>query len=268
MRFDPVKLKAARTRMAMSQERLARRCELSRKSIQRAECGETVRPETAALVAAALGVALDDLRLGAGAAAGDGADQRLTLRRAKSGTRVFETLAQSYAGRIGCDVEATGDTIEALAGLVASLGRLLSDSWGAGPAVPPDLPIVERLRIIAELNDALRMLEQHGIGCFMGHYYRYVVSGRGEGRPQAEAGDGPVMLTRIQLSDCPRDALQVTIDQEWSSRRVPATPAQASPAPLGDDERFVFLESRAPLERLQDSADDEVIEGAFSVRVA
>ena len=267
MRFDPVKLKDARTRMAMSQERLAKRCELSRKSIQRAENGEVVRPETAALMAAALGVVLDDLRLASGSAA-DRADLRLTLRRAKSGTRVFETLAQSYAGRISCDVEATGDTIDALAGLVASLGRLLSDSWGAGPAVPADLPIVDRLRIIAELNDALRMLERHGIGCFMGHYYRYVVSGRGETRPQGEAGGSAVMLTRIQLSDCPRDALQVTIDQEWSSRRAAATPAQTSAVPLGDDERFVFLESRSPLGVVDADAGGDVIEGAFSVRVA
>ncbi|HSV02670.1 MAG TPA: helix-turn-helix domain-containing protein [Phenylobacterium sp.] len=266
MRLDPAKLKQARTRAAMSQERLARRCELSRKSIQRAELGETVRPETAALVAAALGVALDEIRLAAGGAeaGGERPEQRLTLRRAKSGTRVFETLAQSYAGRIGCDVEASGETIGPLTGLVASLGRLVADAWGRGPMIPPDLPMVDRLRIIAELNDALRALERHGIGCFIGHYYRYVVAGRGAVQAPGDAPGGPVMLARIQLSDCPRDALQVTIDQQWSSQREGA----AAPPAFGDDERFVFLESRPPLTPALEDTAGEVIEGAFSVRVA
>lgn len=246
----------------MTQEGLAFRCELSRKTVQRLERGEDVRADTVALVAAALGLSVDDLARADGRPAAR--EERLILRRARSGTRIFETLAKTYAGRITCDVEATGATLGPLTDLVCALQSLVSEQWGRGPKIPADLPLAERLRAIAALNDALRSLEAHGIGCFLGHYYRYVVdTGRSE---PASARSEPLVLSRIHLTRLGREALWAPVEEAWTSR--PASAAQEE-APLGgDEERFVFLEAQPPLGAADLAADDEVIDAPFRLLVS
>mgnify|MGYP001553466296 CR=1 FL=1 len=56
----PDELKRLREARALTQEALAAKCGLSRKTIQRIERGEPVRDETLAFIAGALGVAVTD----------------------------------------------------------------------------------------------------------------------------------------------------------------------------------------------------------------
>jgi len=234
LQLDPGKLKSVRARRGLTQADLAAKCELSRKTIQRVELGADVRPETAAQVAAGLGVTIEALADAKASAAQRkaGPDRRLTLRRARSGVRIFETLAKTYAGRITCDVEVTGETVGPLTALIAALQGLVSEHWGEGPRIAPDMPLAERLRAIAGLNDALRALEPHRIGCFMGHYYRYVVeAGEGDRGVEPPGSAPPVVLTRIHLAHLGRDALQAPLEEAWASR--PAAAAGAG-APTSD----------------------------------
>ena len=266
MRLDPGKLKSARDRRAITQAGLAAKCELSRKTIQRLELGEDVRPETVALVAAALGVTVEDLADAPPAARAAAApERRLTLRRARSGVRIFETLAGTYAGRITCDVEVNGETVGPLTALITALQGLVSEHWGEGPKIACDLPLTERLRAIAGLNDGLRALEPHRVGCFMGHYYRYVVeTGEGDARPAERAQ--PVVLTRIHVTHLGRDALQAPLEEEWASRPASAAGEAVPGAGLfAQEERFVFLEAEPPLAAAPDSQAGEVIDGEFAV---
>src|SRR5205085_10350333 len=95
MRALPHKLKSLREARALTQEELAAKCGLSRRTLQRIECGAAVRAESLAFVAAALGVATTEFTTAA-APADDGDDQgKLGLRRIRSGKHILHQLAQT-----------------------------------------------------------------------------------------------------------------------------------------------------------------------------
>lgn len=266
MQLDSDKLKSARQRQAITQEALAAKCEVSLKTIQRLERGEAVRADTAALVAGALGVAVADLATPAGGRGDETTANgtQLSLRRVRSGKHLFDQLLRTHVGRIECDVDATGETIGLLTSLLTRLQGMMSDSWGAPSPLAQDLPLLERLRLVAELNDGLRGLEAHGIGLFMGHYDRYALAAAEQGWDGSQEADA-VVLTRLQLAATPRDRIQVALDREWASRpgRAPEV-VSGSDILTREDERLVLLYPTPPL-RPAEAGPGDVIEGDFAV---
>ena len=257
------KLKVLREAKALSQGALAARCGLSRKTVQRLEAGQDVQPETLALVAAALGVALDDIVEPSGRRrVGD--PRRLGLRRVRSGRLVFEQLARTDVGRLECEADVDGRSIEPLTRLVVLLQGLMRDRWDATRPVLEALSLVERLRTIAALNDELQLIEAAGLGLYMGHYYRYPAPPPGASAAASDPAAAPLVLTRLNVADSSRERVEVLIDSEW--RGAPEALA-ASPdglfTPAG--EALVFLYPDRPLNTV-DAAPEGYLEGVYEVR--
>jgi len=259
----PDELKRLREARALTQEALAAKCGLSRKTIQRIERGDVVRDETLAFIAGALGVAVNEF-------ADNTADSRtplgqLGLRHVRSGKHVLNHLAQTDVGRIDCDVDADGEILEPLTRLVTQLQGLMRESWGAPRPPISELPLLARLQAIAQMNDSLTRLERAGVRLFMGHYYRYAVVKLGladfSGRDQRR----PVVLTRLHLALSKRERLMVPIDSEWRS----GGEALDDLTPQSDflttsDEALVLLYPKPPLAAAGDDGDG-YIDGAFDV---
>jgi transcriptional regulator with XRE-family HTH domain len=256
------KLKLLRQAKALSQGALAARCGLSRKTVQRLETGQDVQPETLALVAAALGVAVDEIAE-AGGRRELGDPRRLGLRRVRSGRLVFEQMARTDVGRLECDADVDSRSIEPLTRLVILLQGLMRESWDVARPALQALSLVERLRTIAALNDELQLIEAAGLGLYMGHYYRYPAPPPGAPSAAPESPPPPVVLTRLSVADNARERVEVLIDSEW--RGAPEAVA-ASPddlfTPAG--EAMVFLYPERPLSAV-DAAPEGYLEGVYQV---
>jgi len=262
--LDPEKLRRLRHDRGLSQEDVAASCGLSRKTVQRMESGQVVQASTLAFVAAALGVAVADL---AERATEPDADiDHVGLRRVSSGKHVFQQLAQTSVGRLECDVDADRQSIEPISRLVATLQGLIRESWDLPRPVAADLPMIERLKITAALNDDLHLLQAQGIGLYMGHYYRYAAPPAGaSARSWETAKQTPLVITRLHLARCKRERMTVRIDSEWRG----APEAFSDPARRDDlfsdgQEPTVFLFPTPPLPGVQE-APDSFIDGVYGV---
>lgn len=216
MRVLPQALRRIRQERAISQEALAARCGLSRKTVQRLERGEPARAETLAFVAAALGVAVTEFCESAGRDDRGHTHRYLALKRVRSGKQVFQQLAQTDVGRVECDVDVDGRTLGPLTALVSQLEGLVRDRWDVPRPTVAALPVLAKLQVIAQLNDRLAELQAQGVGLYMGHYYRFAAVQAGAGWP-ADPGErrSALMLTRLLVSRCGRARVSVAIDQEW-----------------------------------------------------
>lgn len=262
--LDPEKLRRLRHDRGLSQEEVAASCGLSRKTVQRMESGQVVQASTLAFVAAALGVAVADLAERASNAGS--AATHLGLRRVTSGKHVFQQLAQSSVGRLECDVDTDRQSIEPAARLVSLLQGLIRESWDLPRPAIGDLPMIERLKITAAINDDLHLLQAQGIGLYMGHYYRYAAPPAGAAARSWEmAKQTPLVITRLHLARCRRERMTVRIDSEW--RGAPeafSDPARRDDLFSGDGEPTVFLFSSPPLPSMQE-APDGFIDGVYGV---
>ena len=265
MRAYPDELKRLREVRALTQEALAAKCGLSRKTVQRMERGETMRDETLAFVAGALGVAVTDFAAAAPGKGDGSADGRLGLRRVRSGKHVLNHLAQTDVGRIDCDVDADGEIIAPLTRLVGQLQGLMRSSWETPKPPISDLPLLGRLQAIADINDGIRHLEGAGVGLFMGHYYRFAVTRDGLSGLAAGERRRPIVLTRLHLTRSGHERLTVPIDAEW--RGAPDGTEDLAPRSdflTSSDETLVLLYPTPPLANVCD-AGDGYIDGAYDV---
>lgn len=262
--LDPEKLRRFRHDRGMSQEEVAASCGLSRKTVQRMESGQVVQASTLAFVAAALGVAVADLA--ERASEPDADTDHVGLRRVTSGKHVFQQLAQTSVGRLDCDVDADRQSIEPISRLVATLQGLIRESWDLPRPGTGDLPMIERLKITAAINDDLHLLQAQGIGLYMGHYYRYAAPPAGApARSWEAAKQTPLVITRLHLARCKRERMKVRIDSEWRG----APEAFSDPAHRDDllsdgQEPTVFLFPNPPLAGMQE-APDGFIDGVYGV---
>lgn len=270
MRALPDELKRLREARALTQEALALKCGVSRKTIQRMERGDPMRQETLAFVAGALGVAVPDFTEAAGRRGDAAPDGRLGLRRVRSGKHILNHLAQTDVGKIECDVDADGEIIAPLTALISRLQSLMRETWGAARPQISELPLLARLQIVAEVNDNLGRLERAGVGLFMGHYYRYAVARDGALGQPGGASQRPIVLTRLHLTRSRHDRLMLPIDAEWRSAREPGTemaPAAGGYSIPADEALLVLYPTPSLASVAEDDGDgDAYIDTTFVVR--
>lgn len=256
MSQDPNRLRRLREARALSQEGLAARCGMSRKTIQRMERGEAVRPDSLAIVALALGAPVTDFTDAPRGRETLSADHQITLRRARSGKAVVQQLAESDIGRIDCDVDACGETLAPLTELITALQGLVRERWDAPRPVRPVL--LEGLKLVAGLNDNLRLLEAHGVGLYMGHYYRFAALPGGAADADAvERQQKALVISRAFITRCARERMQAPIDREWAGAPE-GFPQSGDPA-----ESTIFLYSRPPLRPA--APDEDYLDASFEV---
>jgi transcriptional regulator with XRE-family HTH domain len=256
MSQDPNRLKRLREARALSQEGLAAKCGLSRKTIQRMEAGGPVRPDSLAIVALALGAPVTDFTDAPRGREPLQADRQITLRRMRSGKAVVQQLAESDIGRIDCDVDACGETLAPLTELITALQGLVRERWDTPRPVRPSL--IEGLKLVASLNDNLSLIETHGVGLYMGHYYRFAALPGGAADPEAaERQQKALVISHAFITRCSRERMQAPIDSEW----VGAPEGFAAAA--SEAEATVFLYPRPPLRPTD--PDDDYLDASFDV---
>lgn len=220
MRCGPQKLRSLREQKGITQEKLARDSRAGLRTIQRAECGQSIRSETAAFIAEALAVPIAQLRADdlPSTSQRDGHDNLITLRIVRSGKNLIETLQRSDMCRLDCDVDPDSSNVETLKALAGSIEARIPDplSWADDHAFSS---LAERLEVTARLNDNLRELEGHGIAVFAGSYSERVrlpsVSPYDEPMVAPGTRPTPAILTRIVISEGDRDRLIIEKDYRW-----------------------------------------------------
>lgn len=175
MKCNVVKLKAARDRRAMTQEKLAAEARIDIRTVQRAEAGAPLRQDTIADIAAVLGVPLaglidrcastSDEGNGNGVVLGSG----LALRRATVAREVIELLEDTRLGKLECDADPTEDLMEVLKVAIEFIEGMLPQPWDVETHVTLTFgSLLDRLQHIAKMNSTLEALDRHGLSLFFG----------------------------------------------------------------------------------------------------
>jgi transcriptional regulator with XRE-family HTH domain len=170
MRFDPEKLIRQRQALGYSQETLATLSNVSVRTIQRAETGETLRRENMADIAAALRVSMHALAPDGGEPAS--ASDTITLRRAASAREIIDLIEESRLAKLECDADPTPDKLPILREAIALLEPRIPDPWQDRPAFRS---LVQRLETIAELDRVMTKLAEAGLAIFVGRRFEQAV---------------------------------------------------------------------------------------------
>lgn len=226
MFVDPIKMKAARDRRALTQEALAHQARVNVRTIQRAESGQPVHAETLAEIAAVLGVPPTGLlrpppakeQEVLGAEADD--PQAQVLKRVESGEVVVATLERSAMAVLGCTAEPTVETMPTLRSLIQALESLIRDPWEFGHAPPLRFgSLLDRLDAVATLNGALADLERNGIALFLAVSSEYVKVPFGveEGHMVTTTRQQPeyVRAARLLIAEYTSERIRVPADVVW-----------------------------------------------------
>lgn len=158
-------IKELRTALTWSQDQLAKNSNLNLRTIQRAENGESIAIETAAEIASALNVRVQ--QLAADDTTVDDADH-VVLHRTMSGRQVVEGLFGAHKHIFEYDVDPTPDTVETLASFIERLEQLTPYPENPHDAFGNDLS--KRIRFTAEIAGKMAELAKQGLGVFYGEY--------------------------------------------------------------------------------------------------
>jgi transcriptional regulator with XRE-family HTH domain len=227
MYIDPVKMKSARERRAMTQEALAHQARVNVRTVQRAESGQPVHAETVAEIAAVLGLPpsgiirpgpANEPEVTAASEAEEGQTQ--VLKRVDRGEMIVSTLERSVMAVLGCSAEPTSETMPSLRGLIQTLEGLIKDPWGFDDCPPLRYrSLLDRLDAVAQLNSSLAEVERHGMALFMGVSSEYVKVPQGseEHVMVTRVGQCPeyVRAVRFMIADYSAERIRVSADVVW-----------------------------------------------------
>ena len=171
MALDGGKLRNIRMAKGISQERLAIMCRVNKRTIQRAEKGEPIAPETAAFIADAIEMPVAALR---------GAQMELfepstkawnevVLVPVMSGRRILDVLRKSFDAEITFEVEPTKANIEPLKEAAGLIEPFAPDPWRS-PHEDYDPSCAELLGKQAELKELLPKLSELSVTVFLATY--------------------------------------------------------------------------------------------------
>lgn len=244
MKCNIIRLRAARDRRAMTQEKLAAEAKVDIRTVQRAEAGAHLRHDTIADLAAVLGMPVGslidttvpeedngvrDVSFGSG----------LGLKRSQSAREVIELLEQSHLAKLECDADPTTENIETLTQVIELIENLLPHPWD--PEKGDQLSfgsLVDRLKAIASIDKALEDLERVGLGFFTGSAWVSAIMPRWHEEGLAtSSGQRPdtVRATRLLISPSSTDKLTVSAETKWPVEIVVPTQTFNIPDNLPED---------------------------------
>lgn len=172
MVIDGIKMKSARDRKALTQEALAHQARVNVRTIQRAECGEVIRHETLADIAAALGVPAAALLRSEPSFDTDGeqdddATQMQVLKRAERGDTVIALLERAVMAVIDCTADPTEANMPALRAIIKALEAYIGDVWNLDNHLPLRFQsLLTKLESTVILNGILADLERVGLALY------------------------------------------------------------------------------------------------------
>ncbi|MBY6218721.1 helix-turn-helix domain-containing protein [Qipengyuania aquimaris] len=241
MLIDPVKMKSARERCALTQEALAHQARVNVRTVQRAESGQPVHAETVAELAAVLGVpAAQIITHGPQkeaevleTEAEEGPTQ--VVKRIDRAETVISTLERSVMAVLACTAEPNKETMPALRELIQCLEPLIGDPWDVENSTPLRFEsLLDRLEAVSRLNSALADIEKLGMALFMATSTEYVKVPR-------RVEEGFMAVRTSQTAEYSRAARFLIADYTSERMRVPADavwPLEIEPNPYDDDIPF------------------------------
>lgn len=225
MLVDPLKMKSARDRRALTQEALAHQARINVRTVQRAEAGFAIQAETLAEIAAVLGLPSSGLVRPNPAGTGDvveaESDDRQTqiLKRVESIEAVVGTLERSLMGVLGCHVEPTAENMPALRKIITNLEGLIRNPWDDSNFPPLRFDsLLGRLETVAALSQALVDIERQGLGLYLGVSIEYVKRPRYSDEGMVtHVGQTPeyVRAARFQIAEYTADRIRLPRDTIW-----------------------------------------------------
>jgi transcriptional regulator with XRE-family HTH domain len=236
MRCNVLKLRAARDRRALTQEKLAAEAKVDIRTVQRAEAGAPLRQDTIADIAAVLGVPLAALidrsspQSEEGVVAGIIFGAGVTLKRATTAREIIELLEDTHLAKLECDADPTEELMTDLADAISFIEGMLPHPWSEeeqnGPLTFNSL--VTRLQHIAKLNTVLDALERHGLALFVGStWVNAIMPSWGEEGLYTRTGQRPdnVRATRLLISPHVAERVSVQAATKWPVEIVTPEPA-------------------------------------------
>ncbi|AWY99613.1 helix-turn-helix protein [Rhodobiaceae bacterium] len=227
MALDGEKLRNLRAAKGMSQEKLAILANVNKRTIQRAEKGDSVGLETAAFIAEAVGVSAASLR-------GRQPDlfdvdkkewDEVVLVPVNSGRRVIDALRSSHDAEISFDVEPTQDNIEPLAKLAGMLEPFNPNPW-ENPHERYEPAQAEVLQKQADVNTLLPSLLEMGINVYLGTYQA------GRQIPSYDMHEG--MMSRRVRAPIESVPVSLVVVSDTSSSHLLRKPDDVYTEPKGD----------------------------------
>lgn len=226
-------LRKARKEKGYTQDKLALMSRLSPRTVQRAEQGADLGPESIADLAAALELPVKVLAMAeaAGSERSDAGEpdrefggKFVVLRRAMSGRDILDVIEKSKLARLDCDIEPTDDNIAALRDIIGSIEALLPDPWSWEQQVLAWSSLVDRLDAAYAFGRRLETLRAAGIGVFVGYYHENVIypqkSEHGEVYTSTDQRSELVRAARLLVSASEPDKITAEIDYNWPVRVV------------------------------------------------
>ena len=209
-------MREAREARGYSQDLLAALCNVSKRTIQRAESGAPVALETASYIADALEAKAGRLHIQETRERNPSRSAErhdVVLLPTQSGKKIIEAIQRCDDTRIEYEVEPTHDNIEALSALSRRIKSSPSHS-GLAPYEHAQLADAEVLRLMADLNHDLQQLHPLGIRVFLTAFTADRTDRRHDSYESGEiAGtgierrDSPVEVVWVIVSDTAADHL-------------------------------------------------------------
>jgi transcriptional regulator with XRE-family HTH domain len=229
IRCDGAKLTKLRAQMGMTQEKLAAMSNANVRTIQRAERGGHLQIETAASLAAALKVTVQELSVPEATAASPEAEESesnaVVLRPITSGKALIETVYDSFSGKLYCEVEPTAENVDALTSMIDEIEGLIPDPW-AHPE--PGLSLSDRLRRAVTITSKLALLEGMGVAVFAGTYTARAQIPRLHGEEytmyiRSSSPFEPVTICRVMLAPRTAGRVVIKVNDKWTEPAPSAT---------------------------------------------
>jgi transcriptional regulator with XRE-family HTH domain len=216
---DSGKIRALRERLGYTQELLATKAGIDRRTIQRAESSNrALQLETAAQLAAALQVSVQELKFGGevnGSAPAPESVQvnAVVLKRTLSGKAVVDALLGAFSARLECDIDPDAEQAAPLIEFVKELEKLAPDPWDLDRLREGALSLSERIEWALRLSSHMAQLDAAGIGVFAGNYTASALV------PRYDSDEG-CLYTRTTQKPEPQTVCLVRIGPSTTERHV------------------------------------------------
>lgn len=240
MKCNVAKMRAARDRRAMTQEKLAAEAKIDIRTVQRAEAGASLRQETIADIAAVLGLPLTGLIDNSSSSSEDNVvvgvifGTGLTLKRAISAREVIELMEETRLGKLECDADPSDEIMDMLTEAILFIEKMLPKPWSEeernGPLVFDSL--VDRLQHISKMKTILANLDRQGLGLFTGSSWINAIMPLWSDEGLYTRTNQPsesVRATRLLISSISADRVTVQLATNWGVDVVDVS------EPFGDD---------------------------------
>lgn len=209
MVVDGEKLRSLRARKGISQERLGILSNLNRRTVQRAERGQAIAPESLAFIAEALEVEPGSLRAFEQSAVSE-VEQPQTIRDGEvilvpitRGSRLVNLLRSAFFAKFEYEAEVTEANLPDLEELASVFNGAWADPWELNSGCSD----AELLRFQAKANRLLPALAEQGVRVFGAAYPSM------QKRPRYDMDEGQMYISGRMNSEDVTNAVIVVSDE-------------------------------------------------------